>query len=65
MQYANRIKELENKLMAVGHVVRDAERKRVILRGMRIEFAMTAGVIRATGKTIHEAIGLLLIQEAE
>lgn len=65
MQYVNRMKELENKLMAVGHAVKDAEQKRVLLRGLRDEFAVTAGVIRATNKSLQEAIGLLVIQEAD
>lgn len=48
-----------------GHTFKDAEQKRVLLRGLRDEFPVTAGVIRATNKPLQKAIGLLLIQEAD
>lgn len=51
MHHANRITEVENKLTSVVHSVTDSEWKRVLLRGLRAEFAVTEGVIRATGKS--------------
>lgn len=45
MQYVNCMKELEKKLMAVGHAFQDAGQKRVLLRGLHDEFAVTAGII--------------------
>lgn len=53
MQYMNRMKELENKLMAVGHAVKDAEQKRVRLSNLRDEFAVTAGVICVTNRPLQ------------
>lgn len=34
MKYVNRITEIENKFTAVGHMVRAAERKRVLIRSI-------------------------------
>ena len=65
MQYVNRMKELQNKLTAVGHTVDNAEKKRILLRGLRAEFAVTVGVIRATEKSVQDSVGLLVIHEAE
>lgn len=65
MQYVNRMKELENKLTAVGHIVGEAEQKRVLLRGLRAEFAVTDCVIREMEKALQGSIRLLVIQEAE
>ena len=65
MAYINRMTELENKLSSVGHTLTDADKKRAMLRGLRGEFKVIAGVIRATEKSVQDAIGLLFVQEAE
>lgn len=61
MQYVNRVINVQNKLTAVGHAVTPAERKCVMLPRIRTEFAVITGLIRATGKTIQESIGLVRI----
>lgn len=38
MQYVNRLKELENKLMVVGQFVGVAEQVRVLICGLRTDF---------------------------
>lgn len=65
MQYVKRITEIENKLTEMGHMVISAKRKCFLLRRLNEECAVTAVVIRLTLKTIQEAIGLLVIIEAE
>lgn len=45
MQYVNRMIELENKLTAVDHAVGDAEKKRIMLRGLRAEYVIIAVVV--------------------
>lgn len=64
MSYVNRLRELENKLAEIGSHEKDKEKGRALLRGLRDEFNITAEVIRATDKSIPEAISLLVIQEA-
>lgn len=61
MAYVNRLREIENKLAEIGHPVSDKDRRRTLLRGLRTDFAVTAEVIRATEKTINEAISLLVV----
>lgn len=65
LQFVNLMIELESKLAGVGHPLSDADKKRALLRGLRSEFAVTAGVIRATEKSFNDAVGLLVIVEAE
>lgn len=65
MKYVNRAVEVENKITAVGHKLDEADKKCVLVRALRSEFEIIAGVVRATSKTIQEAIGLLVIEEAE
>ena len=65
MQYVNRLVEMENKITSAGHTLSEADKKRVLLRGLRSEFAVIAGVARATDKTVQEAIGLLVVEEAQ
>lgn len=65
IKFVNRLKKDKNKLLDVGHLVSGAEQKRVLQRGLRPEFAVTARVICATEKTLQDAVGLLVIQKAE
>lgn len=65
IQYVNLIKNLENRLTAIGHAVGDVEKKIFLLRGLRFDYAVIAGVVRAMYKSLQDANGLLDIQEAE
>lgn len=65
MEYVNRITEIENKLAGVGHLVDSAEKKRVLLRGLRKEFTVTAEVIRAIELDFEDAVSRLVAAEAE
>lgn len=65
MKYVNRMRTLDNKLTVVGHVVSTAEKKLVLLRGLRAEFAVIAGVISATQKSVLDAIRIPVVQDAE
>ena len=64
MQYVNRLRELENKLIEIGHTLSDKDKRRTLLKGLRPEFSVTAEVIRATEKNIGQAISMLVVHEA-
>ena len=49
----------------MGHIVDSSEKKRVLLRGLRKEFAVTAEVIRATELDFEDAVSRLVTSEAE
>ena len=64
MKYVNRLKEVENKLSEIGHVLNVEEKHRTLLRGITDEVAVTAAVIRGTDKRLTEAIAQLFVYEA-
>lgn len=64
MLYVNMISSLENKLAAIGYEIPMDEKRRVLLRGLRDEFSVIIGVVRATNKTFEEAVAQLVTQEA-
>lgn len=56
MHYVDRLKEDENKLMAIGHVTTDNEKERALLRRFRAEFEVTSGTSRVPDNTVQEEI---------
>lgn len=65
MQNVSSMTTLGHKITSIGHVVTTAEEKFVLLGGLRSEFGVIAGVIRATDKSDHDSICLLVIRETE
>lgn len=65
LQFVNCMREIENRFAAVGHVLTNAEKKIVLLQGLRQDFAVTVNVIRATENVLSDAIGLLVAHETE
>lgn len=64
--YVDRLTEVENKLNSVGHMISESDKKRSLLRKLREDLKIISGVVRATDKTLQEAIGLLrVVQEVE
>lgn len=63
MSYVNRLVEIENKLVSIGHRVDNEEKLRALLRGLRSEFGVTAKVVRVTDKTFSEAVSQLVVDE--
>ena len=49
----------------MGHTIPSSDKRRTLLRGLRSEFAITAGIIRATDKDFNEAVAALVTEEAE
>ena len=56
MMYVNRLKVHENTLAEVGHSPSPHHERKALLKGLREEFAASAAVVRATNKTVSEAI---------
>lgn len=56
MAHVNHLTNMVNIMEEVGHFIPESNKKRVLLRGVRDEYAVTASVIRATGKTFSLAI---------
>lgn len=65
MQFANCMKELENKFLAVDHTVGIDEQKRILLRGLSEGDAIIVGVIRTIEGFFKDAVSLLVIRESE
>ena len=65
MEYINRLSVIENKLAGVGHTIPSSDKRRTLLRGLRKEFPITAGIVKATDKDFNEAVAALVTQEAE
>lgn len=63
IEFANRIESIVNELAAVGHIIREMEKKRAILRGLTTDFAVAAQVIRTGTKKYSEAVADLVIFE--
>lgn len=63
VRYVNRLREVQNKFAEIGHKPETDER-RVLLRGLREEFSITAEVIRGTDKKIENSVALLVVSEA-
>lgn len=61
INYFHGLTELENHLMTVRYNLPQAEKKRVLQRGILAEFEVTVSVLRATEKSIPKAIGMLVI----
>ena len=64
MEFVNRLQDVENKLIGIGQLLSEDDKRRCLLRGLRSEFAITAEVIRGTDKSISDAISQLLVFEA-
>lgn len=52
-------------MTAVYHVITDANKNRVLLRGICSKLAVTDSIICSTEKSVKEASGLLVIQEVK
>lgn len=63
LEFVNRLTLVENQLYDVGHILKEGDKKRALLRGLRDEFKVTAEVVRITGKGLSEAISQLVMAE--
>ena len=65
MDFVNRIKTLENKLAAVGHIVQADETSCIFLRGVREEYSISVQVIRPSGLSFNKVVSDLSTFEVE
>lgn len=63
--FVNRLQDIEDKLASIGHVIPDTEKRRTLLRGLTNTFDISAGIIRATGKTYHKSVAFLTSAEVD
>ena len=63
ISYVNRLIGIENDLASVGHAVCQKEKQRASLRGVRDEFVITGGVIRALDSSFNESVSKLVLEE--
>ena len=63
--FGDRRQGLENKLTSIGHVIPYMEKRRALLRGLSLNFDISASIIRATGKSYHESVAFLISANAE
>lgn len=54
MKYLNLVKDLENKLKAVRKVVGDAEKNRIMICGIRVEYVVIVGVVCPTDTFLQD-----------
>ena len=64
MEFVNRLQDIEKKLIGIGKLLSEDDKRRCLLRSLRPDFAVTAEVIRGTDKSIADAIFQLLVFEA-
>lgn len=57
--------EIENKTTTVKHLLQDAKRKNVFLKGIWQKISITVKVIRAVDKTFVDAVRLLVVTEIQ
>ena len=64
MEFVNRLQDVENRLIGIGQLLSEDDKRRCLLRGLRPDFDIIAEVIRGTDKSIADAISQLLVFEA-
>ena len=65
LQFSNRLNEVENKPAAIGNSLTESEKKRALLRGLDVNFSISAGVIKVIGNAYHAALAYPVACEVE